>query len=100
MDEQDFTVVCRDRPASRTTAPLALDALARAELGPATSTRLGRRGVTLAPDTSHGRPRHRRRTPFIQVQRALGQFEPEVFRVVLTVDRTSGWASRTSAASP
>ena len=45
MDEQDFTVVCRDAQASRTTASLALDELARTELGDSDVFRLGQRRV-------------------------------------------------------
>ena len=52
MDEQDFTIVCRDSTASRTSAPLAMDALARVELGPSDLYAMAGEGLSLAPDTS------------------------------------------------
>ena len=87
MDEQDFTIVSRDSTASRTSAPLAMDALARVELGPTDLYSLAGEGLSLAPDTSMAVLVTGPGTPFIQVQRALGQFETEVLRVALTIDR-------------
>ena len=85
-DEQDTTVVCRDQAVSRTTASLTLDALARVELGPSDVFGRCTEALALAPDTSivvlitgPGRP-------FIEAQRALGQFELEVNKIVLTID--------------
>jgi uncharacterized protein (DUF58 family) len=85
-DEQDTTVVCRDQTASRTTASLTLDALARVELG--SSDIFGRctEALALAPDTSIVVLVTGPRRPFIEAQRALGQFELEVTKVVLTID--------------
>jgi uncharacterized protein (DUF58 family) len=88
MDEQDFTVVCRDRSASRTTASLALDELARVELGPSDLYALAGEALRLAPDTSMAVLVTGSATPFIQLQRALGRFENEVLKVALTVDAT------------
>jgi uncharacterized protein (DUF58 family) len=87
MDEQDFTIVCRDSTASRTSAPLAMDALARVELGPSDLYAMAGEGLSLAPDTSMAVLITGSGTPFIQVQRALGRFETEVLRVALTIDR-------------
>ncbi|KRF23257.1 DUF58 domain-containing protein [Phycicoccus sp. Soil803] len=87
MDEQDFTIVCRDSSASRTSAPLAMDALARVELGPSDLYAMAGEGLSLAPDTSMAVLVTGSATPFIQVQRALGRFESEVLRVALTIDR-------------
>ena len=87
MDEQDFTIVCRDSSASRTSAPLAMDALARVELGRSDLYAMAGEGLSLAPDTSMAVLVTGSVTPFIQVQRALGRFESEVLRVALTIDR-------------
>ena len=85
-DDQDTTVVCRDQAASRTTASLTLDALARVELG--ASDVFGRCGeaLSLAPDTSIVVLVTGPQRPFIQAQRALAQFELEVNKIVLTID--------------
>ena len=74
------------RPPSRTTAPLTLDALARAEVGPVDVFGLGGRGVGPGARRERGGARHRRARPFIQLQRTLGQFEPEVIKVAIVVD--------------
>jgi uncharacterized protein (DUF58 family) len=87
LDEQDFTIVCRDSTASRTSAPLAMDALARVELGPSDLYAMAGEGLSLAPDTSMAVLVTGSATPFIQAQRALGRFESEVLRVALTIDR-------------
>ena len=86
MDEQDTTVVCRDQRASRTTGPLTLDALARAEVGADDLFALAGDALALAPDTSIAFLITGAHRPFIEVQRALAQFETEVHKVVLTVD--------------
>ena len=88
LDEQDFTVVCNDARASRTTASLALDELARVELAGTDLYADCGDALGLAPDTSMAFLVTGTRKPFIQVQRALGQFENEVVKVVLTVDPT------------
>ena len=86
MDEQDTTVACRDERASRTTASLTLDSLARVEVGPHDLFALAGDASALAPDTSVAILITGANRPFIEVQRALGQFEHEVHKVVLTVD--------------
>jgi uncharacterized protein (DUF58 family) len=87
LDEQDFTVVSRGASASRTSASLALDQLARVELGRADLYALAGEALALAPDTSMAFLVTGSGTRFIEAQRALGRFEQEVLKVVLTIDR-------------
>ena len=77
---------CRDQRASRTTAPLTLDALARVEVGPDDIFAGCGEALALAPDTSIAFLVTGARRPFIEIQRALGRFETEVHKVVLIVD--------------
>lgn len=86
MDEQDTTVVCGAERASRTTGSLTLDALSRAEIGARDLFSQAGDAFALAPDTSIAIIVTGHKRPFIEVQRALGQFELEVNKVVLTVD--------------
>ncbi|MGL5819076.1 MAG: DUF58 domain-containing protein [Phycicoccus sp.] len=86
LDEQDTTVVCHGETASRTTAPLTLDALARAVVEPDDVHASATEAAALAPDASVAVLVTGRSRPFIQVQRTLGQFEPEVVKVALVVD--------------
>jgi len=86
LDEQDTTVVCNGQQASRTTAPLTLDALARAEVGPVDVFGSAGQAAALAPDASVAVLVTGGRRPFIQLQRTLGQFEPEVIKVAIVVD--------------
>lgn len=86
LDEQDTTVVCHGETASRTTAPLTLDALARAEVGPLDLYGSVGQAAALAPDASIAVLVTGVERPFIQVQRTLDQFEPEVVKVALVVD--------------
>ncbi len=88
LDEQDTTVACRDQRASRTTASLTLDSLARVETGPHDLLALCGDALALAPDTSIAFLVTGSRRSFIDQRRALGQFETEVHKVVLTVDGT------------
>ena len=67
--------------------PLTLDALARVELGPSDLYALAGEDCRLAPDTSMAVLVTGPGTPFIEVQRALGQFEPEVYRWPSPIDR-------------
>ncbi len=86
LDEQDTTVVVGGQQASRTTAPLTLDAMARAEVGPVDVFAAAGAAASLAPDASVAVLVTGARRPFIQLQRTLGQFEPEVIKVVIVVD--------------
>ncbi|HMM94892.1 DUF58 domain-containing protein [Phycicoccus sp.] len=86
LDEQDTTVVCHGQTASRTTAPLTLDALSRAEVGPLDLYGSVGEAAALAPDASIAVLVTGVERAFIQVQRTLDQFEPEVVKVALVVD--------------
>ncbi len=86
LDEQDTTVVCHGESASRTTAPLTLDALSRAEVGPLDLYASVGQAAALAPDASIAVLVTGVERAFIQVQRTLDQFEPEVVKVALVVD--------------
>src|SRR6478735_10680297 len=86
LDEQDTTVVVNGQQASRTTAPLTLDAMSRAEVGPVDVFASAGAAAALAPDASVAVLVTGARRPFIQLQRTLGQFEPEVIKVVIVVD--------------
>ncbi|PKW27934.1 DUF58 domain-containing protein [Phycicoccus duodecadis] len=86
LDEQDTTVVCHGQTASRTTGPLTLDALARAAVGRLDLYASVGEAAALAPDASIAVLVTGVERPFIQVQRTLDQFEPEVVRVALVVD--------------
>ena len=86
LDEQDTTVVCNRQSVSRTTAPLTLDSLARAEVGTVDVFGSASEASGLAPDASVAVLVTGAARPFIQVQRTLGQFEPEVIKVAVIVD--------------
>lgn len=86
LDEQDTTVVCNDQQISRSTAPLTLDTFARAGVGPIDVFGAAGDGAALAPDASIAILVTGSHRPFIQVQRALAQFEVEVIKVALVID--------------
>ena len=86
LDEQDTTVVVNDQSASRTTAPLTLDSLARASVGPVDVFASSGEASALAPHASVGLLVTGSHRPFIQIQRALAQFEVEVIKVALVID--------------
>ena len=78
--------MCNGQHASRTTAALTLDAMARAEVGPVDVFASAGQAAALAPDASVAVLVTGGLRPFIQLQRTLGQFEPEVIKVVIVVD--------------
>ena len=86
MDEQDGTVVCNDQVASRTTAPLLLDTLARAAVGPVDLFGRASEAAMVAPDASVAAIITGPGRAFIESQRALSQFETEVGKLVIVVD--------------
>ncbi|MFC7485547.1 DUF58 domain-containing protein [Knoellia sp. CPCC 206453] len=86
MDEQDTTIVCNDQRISRSTAPLTLDTFARASVGPMDVFASTGDAAALAPDASIAILVTGSHRPFIQVQRALAQFEVEVIKVALVID--------------
>ena len=86
LDEQEATVLCNDEAASRTTISLTLDALSRASIGTVDIyTACGEAG-RLSPDTSVAVLVSGPERPFIEIQRALAQFEPEVNKVAVIID--------------
>jgi uncharacterized protein (DUF58 family) len=86
MDDQDGTVVCNDQVASRTTAPLLLDTLARATVAPADLFGRVSEAAMVAPDASVAAVITGPGRAFIESQRALSQFETEVGKLVIVVD--------------
>jgi hypothetical protein len=86
LDEQDTTMVCNDQRISRSTAPLTLDTFARASVGPIDVFASTGDAAALAPDASIAILVTGSHRPFIQVQRALAQFEVEVIKVALVID--------------
>ncbi len=86
LDEQDATIVCRDQSASRVVPQLALDAMSRVRPGPVDLLATALAGTDLAPDTSTCFLVTGPHRPFIEIQRAAGQFPPEVRTVVVIVD--------------
>ncbi|MGN6302519.1 MAG: DUF58 domain-containing protein [Angustibacter sp.] len=86
MDEQDTTVCAGALSASRTTAPLTLDVLARVETGTCDLESVAAEAVRLAPDASLALVVTGPRREFVQVRRATAHFEQDVRVVVLVVD--------------
>ncbi|MEO6019265.1 MAG: DUF58 domain-containing protein [Knoellia sp.] len=86
LDEQDTSIICNDQRISRSTAPLTLDTLARANVGPMDIFGSTGDAAALAPDASIAILVTGSHRPFIQVQRALAQFEVEVIKVALVID--------------
>lgn len=85
-DEQEATVVCRDRSASRTTVPLVLDALTTASTGRVDLVRSARQAVALAPDSSVAVLVTGPGRAFLELQQCLGELEHEVHKVAVVVD--------------
>ncbi len=86
LDEQEATILCNDEAASRMTISLSLDALSRASIGPVDIFAACGEARRLAPDTSVAVLISGPKRPFIEIQRALAQFEPEVNKVAVVVD--------------
>lgn len=86
LDEQDTTIICNDQRISRSTAALTLDTFARASVGPVDIFGSTGEAAALAPDASIAILVTGSHRPFIQVQRALAQFEVEVIKVALVID--------------
>lgn len=94
MDEQDTTVIVGDQSASRTTASLTLDAMARANVAPIDVFAATGAAAALAPDASVGVLVTGPQRPFIQIRRALSQFDVEVVKVAIIVDPDAGVSLR------
>ena len=85
-DGQEATVVGGGQLATRTTAPVILDALARLEIGTGDVYGSAERARALAGDASTAVLVTGPRRPFIEAQRALGRFGTEVARIVIVLD--------------
>lgn len=86
LDEQDCTMVCGSEKVSRTVPQVGLDAMSRVEPGPVDLFRVSLAATDLAPDTSTVFIVTGPHRPFIELQRAAGQFPPEVTRVIIVID--------------
>jgi len=86
LDEQDCTMVCGPQKVSRTVPQVGLDAMSRVEPGPIDLFAVSLDATDLAPDTSTVFIVTGPHRPFIELQRAAGQFPPEVTRVIVVVD--------------
>ncbi|WP_083707500.1 DUF58 domain-containing protein [Intrasporangium flavum] len=86
LDEQDCTMVCGEQKVSRSVPQVGLDAMARVEPGPIDLFSVSLDATDLAPDTSTVFIVTGPHRPFIELQRAAGQFPPEVTRVIVVVD--------------
>lgn len=86
VDDQEATVVCHDRSASRTTVPLVLDTLTTAGIGPVDLVRSAAEAVRLAPDSSVAVLCTGPGRAFLEIQQCLGRFETEVHKVALVLD--------------
>ncbi|TQM55150.1 DUF58 domain-containing protein [Humibacillus xanthopallidus] len=86
LDEQDATLVCRDQRVSKAGPQLGLDAMARVVPGPVDLLTTSLDAVDLAPDTSTVFLVTGPHRPLLDLQRAAGQFAPEVSKVVIVVD--------------
>jgi len=86
LDEQEATLVCRDQKVSKAGPQVALDAMARVVPGPVDLLTTSLDAVDLAPDTSTVFLVTGPHRPLLDLQRAAGQFAPEVSKVVIVVD--------------
>jgi len=85
-DEQDATIVCGRHSVSRGTPMRTLDLLARIEPEAGSLQSMATTAATLAPDTSVVVLVTGPHREFVELQRASGQFGPEVRTVVVVVD--------------
>ncbi|KQX61898.1 DUF58 domain-containing protein [Angustibacter sp. Root456] len=88
-DEQDTTVCAGGLSASRTTAPLTLDVLARVQTGRGDLEAAAAEAVRLAPDASLAVVVTGPQRAFVDVRRATAHFEQDVRVVVLVVDSSA-----------
>lgn len=86
LDDQDCTVVCGDQKVSRSVPQVGLDALSRVVPGPVDLVGKALEVLDLAPDLSTCFIVSGPHRPFIELQRAAGQFPPEVRAVAVVVD--------------
>ncbi|MGN6754420.1 MAG: DUF58 domain-containing protein [Intrasporangium sp.] len=86
LDEQDVTIVCGDHSAARTLPQVGLDAMSRVVPGPVDLLASALAAAEAAPDTSTCFIVTGPHRPFVELQRAAGQFPPEVSKVIVVVD--------------
>ena len=86
LDEQDTTLVCGPQKVSRAVPQIGLDTMSRVVPGPGDLFTMAVDAIELAPDTSTCFIVTGPHRPFIELQRAAGQFGPEVAKVILIVD--------------
>ena len=86
LDEQDCTIVCGSQKVTKAVPQVGLDAMSRVEPGPVDLFTTSLDAADLAPDTSTCFIVTGPHRPFIELQRAAGQFPPEVTRVIVVLD--------------
>ncbi|KRB46938.1 DUF58 domain-containing protein [Terrabacter sp. Root181] len=86
LDEQDCTIVCGPQKVTKSVPQVGLDAMSRVEPGPVDLFTTSLDAAELAPDTSTCFIVTGPHRPFIELQRAAGQFPPEVSRVIVVID--------------
>ena len=89
LDEQDCTLVCRDQRVTKAVPQIGLDAMSRVRPGPVDLLTTSLDALDLAPDTSTVFLVTGPHRPLLALQRAAGQFAPEVSKVVVVVDPRS-----------
>src|SRR6478752_1399876 len=86
LDEQDCTIVCGSQKVTKSVPQVGLDAMSRVEPGPVDLFTTSLDAAELAPDTSTCFLVTGPHRPFVELQRAAGQFPPEVTRVIVVID--------------
>lgn len=86
LDEQDTTIVCGPHRVSKSVPQVGLDAMSRVLPGPVDFLAMAMDAAELAPDTSTVFIVTGPHRPFIELQRAAGQFPPEVAKAVIVID--------------
>ncbi|MDN5765700.1 MAG: DUF58 domain-containing protein [Humibacillus sp.] len=86
LDEQDATIVCGDQRVTKAVPQVGLDAMSRVVPGPVDFFAMSLDAADLAPDTSTVFLVTGPHRPFIELQRAAGQFSQEVAKVVVVID--------------
>ncbi len=87
-DEQEVTVLAGEHVTSGAAGPRLLDLYSRAELADHGLADLVRRANRIAPDLSTVLLVTGSTTPYLELQRAAGEFPPEVRTVALQIDPT------------
>src|SRR6476469_4886780 len=85
LDEQDCTIVCGSQKVTKSVPQVGLDAMSRVEPGPVDLFTTSLDAAELAPDTSTCFLVTGPHRPFVELQRAAGQFPPEVTRFIVVI---------------